>query len=231
MNSFEARFRRKFRPDGDGFLFKHRGVDARFSHSEYEAFVSEWRRLWANRWIWIAYLVGGVAGPAALARAGYNAGAITLAGVSALMLIVVLVYPERQPHDAAAARVPMREASKRTGGENTTLPLIFAMLILTNTDSAQAGPWYLTAWPYFVAVVIALAGFEVWRWHRGQPLPQTAERMREVLGGIGLLIVAAHISRRIDAGWFDYTIAGACVFAAAVGFYRAMRGKPVPRPA
>lgn len=64
MNGLEARFRRKFVPHGEGFLYRALDRDVIFDAAEVEQLVADWRRYWPNPWFWALWLGLGVVVPA-----------------------------------------------------------------------------------------------------------------------------------------------------------------------
>jgi hypothetical protein len=104
MNLFERRFRRKFTPQGDGYLFRQWNRDVQFSADEVEALVAQWRRYWASPAIWAGWLFFGVAVPLLLTHAMPGLAAV-MAVVVNIAIVVLLVHGEMIPNGAAEMRV------------------------------------------------------------------------------------------------------------------------------
>lgn len=57
MNWLEVRFRRKFVPHGDDYLFQQVDREVIFDAEDVELLAADWRRYWLNPWLWGAMLL------------------------------------------------------------------------------------------------------------------------------------------------------------------------------
>jgi hypothetical protein len=167
MNPLERRYRSKFTPDGADFTFVQWEQEVRFTRAEVEEILAEWRRLWLSPVLWTGWLMVGVALPIVLGMRGYQAGAITLAGVSALALVVVLVHGERRANDWAEQRAvfPFPQASEkpREWDWRWSLLWIIAGSIFVIGDDKDG---FRIVWAFLIAVHVWVFARGLWRWWR-----------------------------------------------------------------
>jgi hypothetical protein len=155
MGLFEDRFRRKFRREGGGYLFRHWQFDVPFSDAEVEAMVAQWRFYSANPFFWFGWVVLGVVAPLLLDRDTVPDGLFlgpVLAVTVNIAMVVLLVHGERLPNAEAEARVPAQ--ATRTGRANAWALLpAFAFWGYVAAEHALDPAEF---WPFRVFCAVAL---------------------------------------------------------------------------
>ncbi|WP_066796978.1 hypothetical protein [Sphingomonas soli] len=105
----ERQFRRQFTPHEGGYLLQSDHLYS-FDADEVEQFIEEWRRHWANPWVWIGYFLIGIAVPVWFYSQDYWGAAFVIGVIAGIAMVVNLTFPLRQPYDVAAGRAPLPEA-------------------------------------------------------------------------------------------------------------------------
>lgn len=104
MHWLERRFRRKFEPHGDGFLYRQVDRAVIFDRDDVEMLVTDWRRYWFSPWLWGTLLLFGAALPAIVMIWSLPGWEVTLliAAFTWLTFLVSLGVAVSGPDDAAS---------------------------------------------------------------------------------------------------------------------------------
>jgi hypothetical protein len=231
MGFLEDRFRRQFRAEGTGYVFRLHGHDVAFSADEVEEFVEDWKLLWLAPWLWAGWLLIGVVAPLWLAWSGYPAGSVILGLFAAGFMVVVLLPPLRRPGEVAETMLP----DDAPHGE---------------------GPWAMLGWLVFTGLFFLLllwqafeTGFvrlgdlslalfmgglfaaRVWEWRRlAKGAAPGIDRslwgtLIYLAGPAAVLVATALYPRREDGDlWFAGGAALVLVFFGATALWRWLRG-------
>ncbi len=167
---FEAGFRAKFEPRGDGLLYRTPAGGVIYSRAEVDAFVRDRRRAWANPWAWGLFVLGGTAGLwlwfSGMAYGGEYGTILTV--VTTVPIVMTLFLAEAQPRNVAATRpiaVPVEEAPPRP---SWVYLLIGLMLCIAQTRLAFYKPDGIFEWVWLGAalamgITLILRLWQAWR--------------------------------------------------------------------
>ncbi|MGV3455789.1 hypothetical protein [Sphingomonas sp.] len=167
MNLLEHWYVSRFRPVAGGYLFEQWGCDVHFSEAEVTELRAEWRRIWLSPWLWGGWLALGVAVPALLYARGAVAGAIALAGVLALMLVVTLAHTHFRVNDRAQQRVSIAEVRTQRRRVPRALESV-PFLALAGVMSLEAEGWWAVGWLLVAILHAAIILVSLWRWWRAR---------------------------------------------------------------
>lgn len=170
MKPLERWYLSRFTPVEDGYLFRQWGCDVHFSKAEVEDLRAEWRRLWFSPWLWGGWLTLGVAVPILLYARGSVAGAIALAGVLGLMLLVTLAHAHFRVNDRAQQRVSIAEAQMERKRVPTALEFVPA-LVLAAAMFLQTEGWWAVGWLVAAMLHASFILRALWRWWRARSVP------------------------------------------------------------
>ena len=116
MTWLEDRFRRKFEPHGEKYLFRQVDREVLFDREEVELLVANWRRYWLSPLLWGALLLVGLALPVfawfALPRGFESAMIVSL--LTIIACLVSLGMAQREPDEAAFMRDSVGPGRGRT---------------------------------------------------------------------------------------------------------------------
>jgi len=175
MTWLEDRFRWRFEPHGDGFLFQQVDREVIFDREEVEQLVADWRRYWLSPLLWGAFLLIGVALPAVYWLWGIQTGSVTVLIVSGLTIVGVLVtlwVAQRGPDEAAFMHKSVGPGRGRNGygGDIFTVVMALVWLGILRADGFW-GNWPFWLWGAALAISLMRIIRRLWRQRRGPMRP------------------------------------------------------------
>lgn len=162
MNWLEARFRRKFEPEGDRYRFRQVDREVIFDRATVEQLVAEWRKTWLNPWLWGSLAVFGIAVPLAAGSAGVIGWEplLVLAILVWITCAVLLAVAQQPVQDAAFARESVGPGTRRTvDGWKFEVFWMFLMLMqlsMVHRDSFL-GDWVYLLWAMYAFALLVFS--------------------------------------------------------------------------
>lgn len=151
MNWLEARFRRKFVPQGEDFLFQDANATVIFDREQVESLVADWPKYWLSPLFWGVMLIAAGWAAASFAFDLWTGNLILASLLADLVLIcgaVMLWVVQRGPSELAHTLPSAGPGNGRPEYWHHLSMLVLALLWLgfVRSDGYWWGNWPLWLW-------------------------------------------------------------------------------------